>query len=153
MNRLDLIRRVRSLTRDLSNSIFREIDIIDYINESIDRYRQYIPELAGMKYLTSGADKPDLLPEQYHYLIAVYAASRCFGQDERHYQATNFMNEFEIKLEEMKSKLEAGEVVITDPQTGEAVGATYEPDYVVTNNYYFNNSSQIDFDEGVEGVK
>ena len=35
MNRLDLIRRVRSLTRDFSNAIFRESDIVDYINEGI----------------------------------------------------------------------------------------------------------------------
>lgn len=135
MTLLDLIKRVRSMTRDLSNSIFREVDVIDYINESIDRFRQYIPELSGMPYLKNKSEHPKLLPSQYHHLLAVYSASRCFGQDERHYQSTTLMNEFETKLDELKSAIESGQITIVD-EDGNAIESTYEPDYVVDN--YFS---------------
>lgn len=151
MNRLDLIVRVRSLTRDFSNSIFRESDIVDYINEGINRIRQVIPELSGLSELTDNAQSPDLLPEQYHHLLALYSASRCFGQDERHYQASNFMNEFETKLDEMKVSIEEGRIKIIDPQTNQPINSTYEPDYVVDN--YFKTTKLTDFDDGVERVK
>lgn len=151
MNRLDLIRRVRSLTRDFSNSIFRESDIVDYINEGINRIRQVIPELSGLTELTDNAQSPDLLPKQYHHLLALYSASRCFGQDERHYQASNFMNEFETKLDEMKVSIEEGRIKIIDPQTNQPINSTYESDYVVDN--YFKTTKLTDFDDGVEGVK
>ena len=45
MNRQQIVARVRSLTRDLSNSIFREVDVVDYINEAIDRVMQIIPQM------------------------------------------------------------------------------------------------------------
>ena len=151
MNRLDLIGRVRSLTRDFSNSIFRESDIVDYINEGINRIRQVIPELSGLTELTDNAQSPDLLPKQYHHLLALYSASRCFGQDERHYQASNFMNEFETKLDEMKVSIEEGRIKIIDPQTNQPINSTYESDYVVDN--YFKTTKLTDFDDGVEGVK
>lgn len=151
MNRLDLIGRVRSLTRDFSNSIFRESDIVDYINEGINRIRQVIPELSGLEELTDNTQSPDLLPKQYHHLLALYSASRCFGQDERHYQASNFMNEFETKLDEMKISIEEGRIKIIDPQTNQPINSTYESDYVVDN--YFKTTKLTDFDDGVEGVK
>lgn len=151
MNRLDLIRRVRSLTRDFSNSIFRESDIVDYINEGINRIRQVIPELSDLTELTDNAQSPDLLPKQYHHLLALYSASRCFSQDERHYQASNFMNEFETKLDEMKISIEEGRIKIIDPQTNQPINSTYKSDYVVDN--YFKTTKLADFDYGVEGVK
>ena len=151
MNRLDLIGRVRILTRDFSNSIFRESDIVDYINEGINRIRQVIPELSGLEELTDNTQSPVLLPKQYHHLLALYSASRCFGQDERHYQASNFMNEFETKLDEMKISIEEGRIKIIDPQTNQPINSTYESDYVVDN--YFKTTKLTDFDEGVEGVK
>lgn len=150
MNRLDLIKRVRSLTGDFSNAIFREVDIIDYINEGIHRIRQIIPELSGLKELKDNTQSPDMLPDQYHHLLALYSASRCFGQDEQHYQASNYMNEFETKLNEMKVAIEEGRIKIIDPQTSQPINSTYEPDYVVDN--YFKTTKLTDFDEGVEGV-
>lgn len=150
MNRLDLVKRVRSLTRDFSNAIFRESDIVDYINEGINRIRQVIPELSGLEELTDNTQSPDLLPSQYHHLLALYSASRCFTQDERHYQASNFMNEFETKLDEMKVGIEEGRIKIIDPKTNQPIKSAYETDYVTDN--YFKTKSLTDFDKGVEGV-
>jgi hypothetical protein len=145
MNRGDLIRRVRSLTRDFSNSIFREVDIVDYINEAVNRCKQIIPELQGMKELTSNDVSPILLPNEYHSLLAVYSASRCFGQDERHYQSSNFMNEFEVKMDELKSKIEDGTIVIVD-SNGDTVSSTLENDYVV--DVYFDKTKTTYLEEG-----
>lgn len=135
MNRAELISRVRSFTRDFSSSIFREVDVINFINESIDRLKEVVPELSDMNYLTENAHSPLYLPEQYHVLLAIYSASRCFGQDERHYQATTFMNEFETKLEELKDKIEGGDVVIVD-SSGETLAVPTITDYV--RDVYFN---------------
>jgi hypothetical protein len=86
MNRLQLIQRVRSLTRDFSNSIFRETDIVDYINEGIERITQYIPECRDMNTLDLNTDEVQYLPKSYHSILALYSASRCFFQDERFFQ-------------------------------------------------------------------
>lgn len=113
MDREELVLRVRKYVRDTTASIFNKVDIEDYINEAIDRVKN-ISALKGMKHLANRDDVPNLLPEEYHYLLSVYSASRCFSQDERHYQSTVFMNEFENKLEDLKNKIENGEVTITD---------------------------------------
>jgi len=130
MNRLRLVMRVRSLTRDFSGSIFREADIIDYLNEGINRIKQVIPHLSGMTLLLERESLPILLPEQYHHVLSIYSASRCFGQDERHYQASTFMNEFEVKLDELSSNIDNGIVTIYDTD-GVAIVDTNKNDYVV----------------------
>lgn len=151
MNRLDLIARVRSLTRDLSNAIFREIDIISYINEGIERVQQVVPELSQMTPLNSNDDVPSMLPKHYHHLLAVYSASRCFGQDERHYQASTLMNEFEIKLEKLNSDIENGSIVIVDPDTGAPIDKLNVIDHV-RDVYFTNRRGSVDIDNGVEGL-
>jgi len=152
MDRLNLILRVRSNTRDFSNSIFREVDIIDYLNEGIDRFKQIVPELNGLDYLTSSTSVPSLIPIQYHHLLATYASARCYAQDERHYQATTLMNEFEVKLQELLDKVQSGEVVIIDPDTDLPVVLTdNEIDYVDLSAYWDDYTD--DYDLGVEGVE
>lgn len=135
MNRTAIIGRVRSLTRDLSNSIYREVDIVDFINEGVDRFKQVIPELRSMEHLINQTDEPRLLPDAYHALLATYASSRCFFQDEQHYQASTLMNEFEVKLGELKIGIENGDVVITQPD-GSPIEDVYREDFV--EDVYFN---------------
>lgn len=104
--------------------------------------------------------EPELIPEEYQHLLAVYSASRCFGQDERHYQASNLMNEFEIKLNEFKLAVENGEITLTDGD-GNAIEITNVVDYVDLEEYwgvgkegYFTDEDDIfDEDKGVEGVE
>lgn len=137
MKRLELIQRVRALTRDFSSSIFREQDIIDFINEGINRFKQVIPELKSIPKLLQKDQEPFPIPEHYHHLLAVYSASRCFGQDERHYQATTLMNEFEVKLDELKQAIENGDVVLKDPITGEDIAVEYNNiDYIDLEPYW-----------------
>lgn len=135
MNRLKLIRYVRSMTRDFTEAIFREDDIVTFINEGIDRIRQVIPELRNLKHLDSNSKEPTLIPEQYRHLLGIYATSRCSGQDERNYQATTYMNEFEVKLEELRIAIENGEINIVD-ENGEEISADTSIDYVDLEPYW-----------------
>lgn len=135
MNRTQIVQKVRALTRDFSNSIFREQDIIDFINEGIDRCKQIIPELRTMTHLLTSQQEIKLLPPQYHHLLAVYSTSRCFGQDERHYQASTHMNEFEAKMDELKTAIANGEIIIID-DSGNAIEIDVDVDYVDLKPYW-----------------
>src|SRR6185312_11165225 len=141
MNRLDLVLRVRSYTRDFSNVTFREGDITSYLNEGIDRVKQIIPELRGMVKLRKSEDEVVLMPSMYHHLLAIYSTARCFEQDERHYQAGKLMNEFETKLMKLNDDILGGEIVIFDPVTGLEIHRPYVEDYVVDN--YFSRKGGI----------
>lgn len=129
----DLILRVRSYTRDTSGSIFTKADIVNYLNEAIDRI-QTIQQLKGITYLVALTDVPTPLPNEYHYLIAVYSASRCMLQDEQDGRAGTLMNEFETKLDELKGKINNGEIVIKDADGNEVV-TEIQVDYI-TNKYF-----------------
>jgi hypothetical protein len=150
MNQVELTRRVRTLTRDFSDSIFREQDIFDFMNEGIERLRQIIPELRGMKILESRTEELILLPVYFHHLVSLYGASRCFTQDERHYQASNLMNEFEFKVAELKVEIDNGTSVIIDALGNEVKSLNVA--FHVVDNYFTNRKGTIDFDDGVEGL-
>lgn len=136
MKLLELIRRVRTNTRDLTNSIFREQDIIDFINEGIERFQQIIPEFKCMTKLIDKNEEVKLIPQEYHHLLAVYSTSRCFAQDERHYQATTLMNEFEIKLDKLKEDIDNGIIEIVDEDGNPIESKNNEVDYVDLKPYW-----------------
>lgn len=121
MNIVSIRERSRSLVRDLAGGYFSDTDLRLYANEAIDRIKQIIPELRGMKNIQTPADQIIILPEEWQHLISVYVAARLCTQDERFYQATTFMNEFELKLSELKSSIEAGETILVDPKTNKAI--------------------------------
>lgn len=148
MKRSEIFTRIRSYTRDLSGSIFRNIDLTNYTNEAIDRLRSRVPELSEMVYLESDDSIPTYLPVPFHFMIAIYASARCFAQDERHYQASTLMNEFEVKLEEMIGLIQDGMIAIKDPN-GDTVDPEYATDFV--KKVYFDQESS-DTDSGVEGL-
>jgi len=148
MRRVDIISEVRIMTRDLTNSVFRESDIIVFINQGIDRIKQLISQLDGMVSLTAPNQEPIILPVKYHSLISVFATARCFGQDERHYQATTFMNEFETKMEEFRSAVENGEIVLTNPDATPIEGS-YNIEYVDLDAYWSEEAT--DLDSGIAG--
>ena len=149
MTRDKLVERTRSLARDFSNTIFREQDIVDFLNEGINRMKQRITQLKGMESLIARQQSPILLPEQYHHLLSVYSVARCFGQDEDHYRASTHMNEFEVKLDELKEAIENGTVVIIDPD-GNTVEDEYKMDYVDLSAYWNVRKSATLLDDDVE---
>jgi hypothetical protein len=138
----DLILRTRSYVRDSSGSIFTKEDVVSYINEAIDRIKMII-QLKGTNNLVALTDTPTLIPSEYHYLLAVYSASRCMFQDEQESRSSTLMNEFETKLEELKSKIDNGEIVIKDVN-GNIVTVTINVDYVI-NEYFDEVVSDVDY--------
>lgn len=153
MNRTQLVKRVRSLTRDFTSSIFREEDIVDFLNEGIDRVKQIFPELNTIPYLLLAEDEPKIIPSQYHSLLALFATGRCFAQDERHYQATQNMNEFETKLDEFRLAVEGGRIILKD-ELGSIIEPFDSEDYVTDNyfkRYEMSESFDLPLDEDLEG--
>ena len=136
MNRVDLTLRARSLLRDLSNTQFRETDVVNYLNEGIERIGQIIPELGNMGPLNTTMAEVQYLPKAWQHIIAIYGAARLATQDERHYQAGVFMNEFETKLELLHEQFQNGEVEFIDPVTGLPIIPRYMDDHV--RNVYFD---------------
>ena len=149
MDRLQLIQRTRALTRDLTNTVFREVDIINFINEGVDRFKQVIPELRDTQHLIANHEVPVLIPPAYRHLLALYAASRCFGQDEQFHAESTKMNEFEVKLDKLKADIEGGLITIYDAD-GEPVIFEMPDDgvrdvYFHTKNY--RNNGVLTFEE------
>lgn len=135
MNLIELMNKVRRYTRDTTGSLFASEDIQDFLNEGIDRIRA-IPELRNMVKLQTNTDEVNLLPDEYQYFIALYGASRCFTQDEQHYQAEQFMSEFESKLFSLEKDIGSGKIEIKDPN-GNTIVDTSRFDAV--ENVYFDS--------------
>lgn len=133
----------RQLLRDVNRTIFQELEINRAINEGVDRCRQ-IKELRKMTKLVGSNEEPAYLPEEYHHLLSLYSASRCFFVDEQMQQATMLMNEFENKMFELKTAIENGDIVIYDAKGNEVEQSESSIDYVVDT--YFVKKNNIDFD-------
>ena len=142
MTKLELQVKASKLLRDESNTIYTKLFISDQMNESIDRIKQLIPELRGMLYLSIDTDVIILLPEEYQHLVSIYAVARCYEVDERHYEASKYMNEFETKINNLKDSIASGEIVIKDPTTGNPVVIDIQQDFV--RNMYFKGNEDID---------
>lgn len=138
MQLTDLVNRTRSHLRDFTGSVFRYQDIVDFLNEAIDRVYEVIPELGNPTYLSADTDVPNPIPAPYHSLLPMYAASRCYTQDDRPYQSITFSNEFEQKVDEFRMKFEIGRVRLFD-----ALGNRILPfdvtDFVETNDYFYRS--------------
>lgn len=141
MTKLELIIKSSKLLRDESNTIYSKSFIGDQINEAIDRTKQLVPELRNMTYLLVDTDSLVLMPEEYQHLISIYACARCYEVDERHYEANKYMNEFEIKINNIRDSIASGELIITDPNTGLPVVIDINQDYV--RNVYFADSEYV----------
>ena len=141
----DLISRVRAYTRDTTGSLFTQDDIHAFCNEGLERMKQIIPELIGMRKLLTNTDEINILPEQYKHLVAVYSASRCFSQDEQQYQASTYMNEFEAKMDELKRLIANGDIILRDDEDNEIpLVSTGANDYV--KDIYFTKLDEVGSD-------
>lgn len=144
----ELSTRARQILRDENKTIYNEINIQNGINEAIGRVKQLIKPLKFMTELTDGGQSPVGLPEEYHHLLSLYSASRCFFTDEQFQQSTILMNEFEQKIYELKIDIESGDVVITDAN-GEEVSGTSNNAIDAIKDVYFVKHSDNDIDSVV----
>lgn len=144
-----LVTRTRSYLRDFTGTIFREVDIGNYLNEGIDRVKQVIPELRGMEDIIDG-QSVTLMPDYMQHMLSVYAAARCFAQDENEYKSGVMSNEFEAKLAELKEDIESGKIIIVDEEGNEVVvDEEYTIDYVEDVYYYDSYYDDDDIEDPV----
>lgn len=130
MQLTDIVYMTRLYTRDNNSYVFSDTMIKMFVNQGIDRIRQY-KIFSGMNHLDSNTDEPTHLPSQYHYMLALFSASRCFDHDERHYEGVEKRNEFEQLLAEMIAEIECGNLQIYDGNGDEVIdGITSADDWV-----------------------
>lgn len=135
----ELIHQSRLFTRDTFSNVFQETDIITFINQGISRVRQYKP-FRTMPYLTVKTESPGILPEPYHYLLSLYAASRLFDMDERFSEGTEKRNEFEYYFTDLIGEIQAGNVELMDAEGNVIDDTTNAVDYVTDT--YFGGSTE-----------
>ena len=82
----DLKLRTQIYLRDTKGNKFTPEVLTSVIYEAVDRIRNY-SVFKNMPY-PDDLTNVQLLPDEYHYLIAVYASSRLFELDNDYYQAT-----------------------------------------------------------------
>lgn len=130
----DLISMTRTYCRDNNSYVFTVSNIKMFINQAIDRVRQY-KVFGDMPYLNNESDEVSFLPEQYQYLLALFAAHRCYDTDERFYEGIEKRNEFEQAFSDLINEIEAGNVTISD---GEGTVKDDLPNYIeyVKNEYF-----------------
>ena len=142
----ELRRMTHSYTRDTNGYVFQDYDIDIYINQAIDRIRQY-PIFRNMPYLHNDNDEPSYVPPHYHYMLALFSASRCYDIDERFYEGTNKRNEFETLLDDLIAEVEAGMQPIYDENGVEVENPANYTDEI--RNVYHTSSIK---DEDVIGI-
>lgn len=136
MTLTELIAMTRLLSRDVNGYIFTDIIITLFINQCIDRLKQY-KIFDGIVKLRSASDVPTHLPESYHYILSLFAASRCLDMDERFYEGTEKRNEFEMLLDELIAEIQAGNISIKDSEGALIVDDATCVDYI-TDTYFSN---------------
>lgn len=130
--------------KDVTQNIWTDDDIKQFINDAITLIRQAVPlyftTLHTVPHTDSlGTVTYDInIDEDYEMLIPLFAASRCFEQDEQHYRATQKMNEFETRLVVMVTNIMESDAYEEILKAREALGLT-NTDYV--RDVYFNTSA------------
>ena len=109
----DLINMTRIYARDNNAFMFTDTNIIMFLNQAIDRLAQY-PIFTNMPYVSVDSPTVYYLPKAYHYILALFAAARCYDTDERFYEGTEKRNEFEHFLDNLIADIETGNIVIYD---------------------------------------
>ena len=139
MTLVELRLRTRRYVRDTLIKRFSETEIDAYLNEGVDRLRSYYM-FVDMPYINT-TDDISYLPIPYHYALALYASSRCFGVDNDFYQEEEKRNEFENIFADLVTEIENGRIIILDA-TDTAVVDAYEADYV-TEEYFDTTSDEV----------
>ena len=141
----ELMQKTRRYTRDTTGALFPQEDIIDFCNEGIHRMKQIVFEFKDVNKLKSNNDEVNIIPVEYQHLISVYSASRCFSQDEQQYQASTYMNEFEVKMNELKNAIANGDVTLIDAD-GNVIKTVGIGGVDAVVDVYFNKRSDGDVD-------
>lgn len=129
MTLIDLVNMTRAYARDTNSQMFKKVLIVAFLNQAQDRLKQY-KVFEGMTELVDDTDTPIVLPSHYHYMLALFASSRCYDMDERFYEGVEKRNEFEGLLESLIGEVQAGNVILVDAEGKPIEDGTIITDYV-----------------------
>lgn len=102
---LQAILKTRRFLKDNTETVWTNADIKDFVNEGAMAVKRTIPEyFTDLVEVFADGDTIQL-EDEYKMLPCIYAASRCFEQDEQHYRATTKRNEFEALLLDMETQI------------------------------------------------
>lgn len=138
MNLATLRTRTQRYVRDIAGKKFSTAELDDYINEGVDRLRSYIV-FKNMPYANL-ADQVAYLPPAYHYMLALYGASRCFGVSGDFYQEDQRRNEFENMFADLIMQIENGDLIILD-ELGQQITDATNAIYYVQDTYFGGSST------------
>lgn len=105
-------------TRDIDSALFTEDMFLIFLNEGIDKVRSFKP-LVGMNHVLSVNDTINIIPDEYHYMFALWCACRFFDYDERFYEASEKRTEFESVYQDLTSSINNGKIVLYDDNGNE----------------------------------
>lgn len=96
--------------KDTTQNVWTDDDIKQFINDAIALIRKSVPlyfvNLYPVPYDDDGVQNFTInIDPDYELLIPLFAAARCFEQDEQHYRAVQKMNEFENRKAEMVEEI------------------------------------------------
>lgn len=143
MNRIELVEMTRFYTRDTNSLVFTDSEIHTFLNQAIDRLKQY-KIFRDMPYLIQDDQEVTVIPAHYHYMLALFSASRCYDKDERFYEGTEKRNEFESLLDELIAEVQSGNTKLSDSSGENLVDYTRYRDHVV--DVYFKPRGVIEDD-------
>ncbi|MDD3414886.1 MAG: hypothetical protein PHY47_12910 [Lachnospiraceae bacterium] len=100
---LNAITETRRHLNDSTESVWTDNDISEFINEGLMIIKATIPEY--FTDLEEAISKTDIIiiDNLYKKLPCLFAAARCFEQDEQNYRAVQKMNEFESRKMDMET--------------------------------------------------
>lgn len=134
MDLIELTDLTRVYCRDNNSYLFSNSVIKIFLNQAIDRIKQY-KVFRDMPYLESKSDTVKFIPRHYHYILALFASSRCYDIDERFYEGTEKRNEFEQTFAELVAEIESGNVIIQDADGNDVENTTNYIEYI-TDEYF-----------------
>jgi hypothetical protein len=137
----ELVSRTQAYARSKSSGTFSSTIIGEFLTEAIDQLRAY-STFKNMPYIVLGGAGLSYLPTEYHYILSLYAASRCFDMDERFFEGTQKRNEFESKLQELIARVNMGDILLYDENGILVTDKTNVIDYIVDE--YFGSISTAD---------
>jgi len=120
----EMVIETRRHLKDYTETVWTDVDIKDFINRGILMIKKQVPEYFTDLLPVYNDSYSIVIDMEYEGLPAIFAASRCFEQDEQHYRATSKRNEFESALLDMETELKNSQKYM------DKVSGTYESDYV-----------------------
>lgn len=128
----------RRILKDTSENVWTNTDITAFINESILDLQSTIPEYFTDLLEVEVLEDEINIDNKYKKIMSIFAASRCFSQDEQHYRASEKMNEYESRKLDMEQK------ILSSEEYAEKVSASGSSisEYIV-NEYYGSSSDDV----------